>query len=370
MDSDETNSRYRPVCKYLCIGDKEYAVLDPELAQQRATQHFTEALSILESKDICLESEQKVNQLLTLATDFGSKDAPYILALRVLDEDTEIDYRVEEVVVFLKLAAEREHPEAALQMACCYAAMNKYPAIESAARKYFASFSASERRKLAEYYFQKAVQLDYQPAIEELVISYAYGRGYFQKDAQRFITLCESQVDKRNQGVMLGYGAWLAGMTVEGKDPLPDVVTIPRNSEKALTCLLMTSCGQNLQMARHALKLICCGLEREVWTASKLKKRLVQSAKAGNQLLSLYFAWYSTPQEDRNHLLPIFKDFELPMLAKLVDVDQQAAVNYLDSAFFGADEDISEVAKEILSQVFGRCFMDAEGKLVWEEQTA
>ncbi len=368
MDSDDTDDRYRSVCRYLCIGDREYAVLDPELAQQRAIHYFTQALSLIET-DLQHKQQEEINQLLILATDFGSQDAPYIMALRVLDNEIKTPYACEEVVVFLKLAAERGHPEASMQMGSCYSAMNKFPNIEAAARDYFESFTQSERKHLAEYYFNKAVEQNYQSAIEELIIAYGYGRGYLGKDAIKFMALCNAQVSKGNQSVMLGYGAWLAGMTVEGKAPLPDVVEIPLDVNRGFELLLKACGGKNLQMGRHALKLICCGLERDIWKLSdKLQRRLSKEAKQGNQLLSLYLAWYSIPEEHRCHLPQVFKDFGLPLLEKIVPVNSQDAVTYLDSAFFGVDEDISEVAKEILSQVFGRCFMDADGMLVLEAE--
>lgn len=368
MDSDNTHDRYRSVCRYLCIGDREYAVLDPELARQRAIHYFTQALSLIES-DPNQKQQGQVNELLILATDFGSQDAPYIMALRVLDNEIKTPYAHEDVVVFLKLAAERGHPEASMQMGSCYAAMNKFPRIEACARDYFASFTEAERKHLAEYYFNKAVEKNYQSAIEELIIAYGYGRGYIEKNATKFMALCSAQVAKGNQSVTLGYGAWLAGMTVEGKDPLPDVVKIPADPNRALEYLLKACGGKNLQMGRHSLKLICCGIERGIWkNVDKILRQLCKVAKNGNQLLSLYLAWYSIPEEHRCHMPQVFQDYDLPLLADIVPVDRQAAITYLDSAFFGADEDISEVAKEILSQVFGRCFMDADGMLVLESE--
>lgn len=371
MESQITpDGRYYSVYQYLRVGSKQYAVLVAEQAAQRAASYFDDALKLLEGPQTP-ETQLEVNKELVLATDFGSKDAPFLLAQRFLDAKAQVAFPAEEIVVFLKIAAERGHDEAAFQMGCSYAAMGTFLAIEQIAAGYFSSFSAEERGQLAEYYFIKAIELGHPQAIQELIISYGYGRGYIGKSAEKFISLCEQQTKAKNQSVALGYGAWLMGMTVEGKPSLAEAVQIPLASWRALDCLLLASRGKHLALAQHALRLICVGIAKGVWEhktlgRQRLGKCLVKDATDGNSLLALYLAWYSIPKDFRTNMPTVLRDCELVELADIVKPDEELAIAYLDSAFFGSDEDISTVAQELLSHVFGQCFMNDDGMLVWQ----
>lgn len=147
---------YKPVCRNLQIGDKSYSVLDLERAEQRAKQYLQDAKALIESEpEFSLEHEQQVNRLLSVATDFGSADAPFILANRILLQKDEMEYATEDAVVLIKIAAERGNHEAQHRMACCYAGKNDYPEILTAGEQYFASIAQDERKILADYYFQQ-----------------------------------------------------------------------------------------------------------------------------------------------------------------------------------------------------------------------
>ena len=367
MESDNCDDHGRPIVRSLrsegSDGEsQEYQVLDPELAQKKSIQYFTEALSLIDADPNNLE----INENLILATDFGSRDACFVMALRILDSKIETPFAKEEVVVFLKIAADRGHPEAAVRLAKAYAGLPQIPEVAAVAKDYFTSFTPEERGQLGECYFMRAIQQEYQPAIEELILAYAYGRGHIRRNPQQFKVLCEMQVAKKNQSVTLGYGAWLGGMTVEGGDPLAEAIPLEIDKDRSLALLLAASEGENLELAQHGLHLICCGMTRGLWgTQDNLLRKLKYRAAHGNQLLSLYLAWYSIPSEHRIHMPQVVRNYELSKLGELVSEDEEQAIHYLDSAFFGADEDISAVAKEILSLVFGRCFMDSAGMLVW-----
>lgn len=370
MESEIIQERYQSVYQYLRVGSKEYAVLNAQLARERAEEFYNEALQLLKApQDNQISSD--IDRALTLATDFGSKDAPFLLSQRLLETDVVTSYPPEEVPVFLKIAAERGHAEAAFQLACCYAANNHFPKAEVVAADYFASFSPKERGQLAEYYFHKATSMGHENAIRELVLAYAYGRGYVDKNAEGFMALCEHEISRNNQSLALCYGAWRMGMTIEGKPTLPEAVQIPQDVWRALECLLKALRGKNLVLAQDALHLICIGMTQKIWERNpferqRFRKRMIKEATNGNQLLALYLAWYSIPEACRTNMPQILSEFEFTQLACLVKPSEELAIAYLDSAFFGIDEDISCIAGDILSQVFGRCFMDDEGMLIWQ----
>lgn len=370
MENIKENKRYRSVYKYLRIGAKEYAVLDAESAAERAEDHLNHALNLLR-EGVTAEVQEEVNKELVLATDFGSKDAPYILALRILDPRVITPYQQEEVAVFLKIAAERGHPEASYRIGSCYAGLSKFPSIMEAGKDYFSNFDNLDRCRLAEHYLMKAIDNDHQEAAEDLIIAYAYGRGYILKNGESFNSLCELLIKRNNQSVIVGYGAWLMGLTVEGKDPLGGAVVVPINYNKAIEYLLLAARGKNLQLAQHALYLICIGIRRGFWAKSleKIRRTLIKDAFQGNQLLALYLAWYSIPFKERQTMPKLLDDYQLTELTSIIDISEDNAISFLDAAFFGLDEDISAVAKEILSYVFGQCFMNDEGRLVWNKMT-
>ena len=185
---------------------------------------------------------------------------------------------------------------------------------------------------MAEYYFHIAIAADHQDAIEDIVIAYAYGRGYIAKDINKFIDICESLIKKENQAVALGYGAWLLGMTVEGGEPLAEAIKVHKNPSKGLDCLLMASRGKQLEL------------------------EVIQ----GNQLLALYFAWFSIPVDQRVALPNLMKQYQLSSLASFVEQDEKKAIQFLDHAFFGANNLISQLAKDILQESFGQYFLDEE----------
>jgi len=363
MESAINKKHYRRVFKNLRIGSKEYAVLDMDLAQEKAVRYLALAIELLEQNQPDSFIHNLINEYLLIACDFGSKDAAFLLASRALDTSSEFIYPPEDAVVFLKLAAERGHAEAAYQLGCCYAAMGKFISAEQSCTTYFNSIDPRERQRLAEYYFNLAVENGHQEAIEELIIAYAYGRGYVAKSADKFITLCENLLKDENQAVALGYGAWLAGMTVEGGDPLPEAIRVQMNPSKALECFLMASRGKQIELGQHALHLICIGMQRGVWEikpSDKITKRLYKEVGQGNQLLALYFAWYSIPVDQRVAIPGLMRHYQLSSLASFVEQNEEKAIQFLDHAFFGTQTMISQLAKDILQEVFGQYFLDEE----------
>jgi len=352
---------YRPIFKNLRIGSKAYAVLDMTLAHEKALHYLSLAIEMIEQNKADSFSNHLINQYLIIACDFGNKDAAFLLASRALNKDSELNYPAEDAVVFLKLAAERGHAEAAYELACCYAAMGKFVTAEKSCTQYFNNINPRERARLAEQYFHIAIERDHQEAIEDIIIAYAYGRGYIAKDIDKFIDVCESLLKKEHQSVALGYGAWLLGMTVEGSDPLPDAIKVNINPSKGLECLLLASRGEQLQLAQHALHLICIGILRNLWDikrSDKLTKRLYKEVSQGNQLLALYFAWYSIPIDQRVELPKIMQHYQLTSLASFVEQSEEKALQFLDRAFFGKHTMISELSKDILQEIFGKYFLD------------
>jgi TPR repeat protein len=368
MDGTLTHGVYRCVFKQLRIGSKEYPVLDLPLAQERANHFLSLAIQRMNHGNLSIDDHLQINEYLLAACDFGSKDAPFLLAARALHPDARLAYPAEEAIVFLKLAAEREHAEAAYQLACCHAGMGRFVSTESGCQRYFTEMGLQEKVRLAEYYFSLAIDHGHQDAIEDLIIAYAYGRGHIAKNVNKFIELCEKFVAKNHQAVTLGYGAWLMGMTVEGDEALSDAVKLSPNPMKALNYLLQASRGDSFELSQHALHLIFLGFSRGVFEGvsyDKLMKQFSQAIAQGNQLLALYFAWYSLPEE--NPIVPPpmwFKAYPLEALQDFCRPDESKAMAFLDAAFFGENRMISQLAKEILQETFGRYFLDEDLELM------
>lgn len=346
---------YRPLFTVLRIGSKEYAVLDQTLAQERAGIYLSRALYLLEQE----QSERYLNTInyeLLIAADLGSADASFLLACRILEPEAQVPFPAEDAVIFLRQAADRSHAEASYQLACCYAAIGQYKNTEQACANYFNNIEPQERARLAEHYFHQAVEVDHREAIEELIIAYAYSRGYIEKNASKFSILCQQLVAKGNQSVALGYGAWLAGMTVEGDDPLPEAIQIAPDYTNAFEHLLIAANGSSIELAQHSLHLVCMGLYRGAWDvfpAGAIAQKLSQAVESGNQLLALYFAWYSVPLHRRCAMPELIENQQLTRLAGFVEQDEELAMHYLDRALMGSNAELSVLAKDLLLQIFG-----------------
>ncbi len=355
MESLSHKQHYRPLFTVLRIGSKEYAVLDQTLAQERASIYLSRALYLLQQE----QPERYINTInyeLLIASDLGSADAAFLLACRALEPESRMPFPADDAVVFLKLAADRGHAEAAYQLACCYAAIGQYKNTEQACANYFNSIEPRERARLAEHYFHIAVEANHREAVEELIIAYAYGRGFIAKNAEQFISLCEKLIAKDDQSVALGYGAWLAGMTVEGDDPLPEAIQIATDFPRALQYIIASASGVNIELAQHALHLVCLGIYRGCWDAlpaGTVATKLHQAVNAGNQLLALYFAWYSIPMHKRCMMPELLEQQQLTHLAGFVEQDEVKAMTYLDKVLIGPNAHLSAIAKELLLQVFG-----------------
>lgn len=364
MDCTTEISRYRSVYKHLRIGKREYAVLDKDAAQERAIFHLQEAKRLL-TTELDEQVHILINQELLVATDFGSPDAPFLLALRILEPTTHTNFPPAESIVFLKIAADRGHAESAYRIATCYACYGKYKSLEAASAEYMAGFSLSDRRRLSVLYFEQAIEGKSQVATEDLIMAFAYGRGLILQDAHKLQTLCERLVAANNRTVALGYAAWLVGLTVKGESLLDTCVKLPADPQKALDLLLYVACGPELQLAQHALLLFCVGLGKEGWQQAPelLAQRLLKLALAGNQLLAIYIAWYSLPMCNRAKLPALFANYELSGLEMLFEPCEELALQCLNQALIGVDEDISNLAREVLYYVFGKFYLTEDGQL-------
>lgn len=366
MEKEVLPRRYRPIFKQLKIGTKDYWVLDKEQASERAQYHLQEALDLLEHSNLPA-FQDTINQELTLATDFGCSEAPFLLALQILGGDTKELYGDENVIIFLKLAAERGNPNAAYRLAAAYAGMGNFETIEEVSQDYLAPLSPTERERLAEYYFERALDAKHQEATEELIMAYAYGRGYLHKNSEKFQQLCERLIKEGNQAVMLGYGAWLLGMTVEAQDPLPDAITLTPDPQKGLDYLIEATHFNHYELAQHALHLIFVALERGAFDKrgeDKIRKKLLKEAVSGNQLVALYFAWYSISAKGRRAMPKFMEPYPLTGFSQLIEPNDSFAIQFLDTTLFGEDEVIAEVAREVLVSIFGENYSKEDSYLL------
>ncbi len=346
-DSWKSKARYAPVFRHLRLGSKEYWVMDPKLAQMRAARHVKKGLNLLHNEATDEEKIEGCEELL-LATDFGCAEAPFLLALHILSYPEDSILPNQDFLTLLRLAAERANGRAAYRLATSYAQMNHFPAIELLCKAHFTCLPKQDSVRLAEYYFALAIAAGEDDAANELILAYAYGRGLIPKSLAKFQRLCEAMVKKNKQSVMIGYGAWLCGMTVTGGALLPEAVDVPKNTAQGLEYLLMASRGAKLNLAQLALKLILVAQSKGAFGSGSLQKLqhcLFQEAKEKHQLLALYFAWYATPVRMRREMPAFISDEPLSALQQLVVPNEELAIKWLDLALFGTNAVMSEVAK-------------------------
>ncbi len=147
---------YKPLYKKLSVEDNAYAVIDSKQAHERANYYLLQAKNNEKDYKQARLSKNKVNYYLRIATDYGSMDAPFLLAHRILQKKAK-EFSDDDVIIFLHIAAQRGHLQAALQMACCYDGKNSYPEILYAGADFFAALKTNERQLLAKYYYNVAM---------------------------------------------------------------------------------------------------------------------------------------------------------------------------------------------------------------------
>ena len=347
------SKRYRPLFRRMEIGSHCYAVMDEQLASERAEEHLRTALYLIDSPSTP-KIQQAIHRELNLAMDFGSADAPYFLANRILQGESIQGFSGSDPLSFLQVAAERGHSEAAYCLGCSYAAMENFPEVETAGAHYFNSYTPEERCRMAERFFDEAIMGGHEEALEELILAYAYGRGYIEKNGDCFMTLCETQVKKGNQSVTMGYGAWLAGMTVDGEKPLEDAVKIPVNIPRAFEYLLLASRGKDLEYSQHALYLLVLGITQSIWTRNwdRLCRRFMREADNQHYLLGLYIGYYAIPVAQRPPLgAEWMMRYPLGDLSKVLREDHNVASRYLEMVHFGPDERLAAVANSLIGHL-------------------
>lgn len=161
MDKTLTEQCYQPLSQSVQIGAREYAVVDPAVAEERATHYLQQAQAVLEQLKTASQAElptlqADIEKKLLIAIDLGSVEGPFLLAQVLLDEHFESSFSPQEAVLFTKIAAERGHREACQQMASCYADQPDFPALVAAGQEYFSEISPKDKSMLAQYYTQQA----------------------------------------------------------------------------------------------------------------------------------------------------------------------------------------------------------------------
>ena len=361
MVSKFKHKNHQPLLELLQISKTGYFVINEAVALERADFYLSSALELM-NNELNHEYFSAINALLIAAADLGSAEAAFHLSQNLLSSSCQAPYSSSNSFIFLKLAADRGHLEAAYQLACCYAGIDNFKLMQAVCEKHFDELSASQRKHFAEHYFKQAIEKNHRESIEELIIAYAYGRGYIEKNVEIFIDLCENLIQKDNQSVALGYGAWLAGMTVEGEEPLPEAIKLELNYSKALQLLIKSANGQNMEMTQHALNLIFIGQEKGLWhflAHNQLSALLTEMLEKGNQVLALYHAWYAIPVNRRPAMPSFMKQQKLTLLAAYVKVDEERAMYFLDKALLGTNRELAKIAKELFLKVFAFHDQDA-----------
>ena len=146
--------KYSPISHSVLIGNRLYEVVIPEAADSRAKEFLSKANSLLLSNELQQQELcEKIHKYLTIAVDLGNGEAAYILSNLVLQARSTHFTEVREMALYyMKLAAERGHREACIQMAACYRGESLYPELLAAGRDYFARLKQRDKETLASYY--------------------------------------------------------------------------------------------------------------------------------------------------------------------------------------------------------------------------
>jgi len=147
---------YRPIFRQLVVSDTVYAIVDDNQAKQRA-QYFLSKARTEQHSLTHYVTDNRINYYLRIATDYGNAEAPFILAHRILHNKKQTEYSHDDVIIFLHIAAQRGHTQAAYQMAACYEGKDFYPEIMQAGSEFFSALKANERQLLARYYYEVAI---------------------------------------------------------------------------------------------------------------------------------------------------------------------------------------------------------------------
>lgn len=358
MDGIHTPRRYR--CLFQQEKEKNAAqqclYVDPEHFAERGMQYLDSALQIMAKKSpYTLADHQKINHYLLLATDFSNKDAPFLLAARLLKKEAGLAFESSEIFVFLKLAADRGHAEAAYQLACCFAGMGNIAFAENICGHYLKSAPISKREQQAEHYFYIAMRQGHSSALDTLLTAYCYGNAYISQDAAKFIQLAESHFVQRAPKILLRYAAYLLGVMPD-KRPLPNTaVFCPCDPEKSFKFLLKIMFEANFVLAQTALSLIEFLFDESVFLDAKSRKKYEQRLKEAvksNQFLNLYAAWYSMPIEKRMGLPVYFDDYPCAFLGRIFEENLESATAFMERAIFGPREQLSRYAEHMLQSHF------------------
>jgi hypothetical protein len=354
MDSKFEFKDYQPLLALVQINSIEYSAINKVIAVDRAAFYLSSALELI-NKSTTTQHCLTINALLIAAADLGSAEAAFHLSQRLLFPSCQVPFSPSSSFILLKLAADRGHHEASYQLACCYAGINDSKLMQSVCEKYFNALSGRQRAHFAEHYFKQGIEGKHRESIEELIIAYAYGRGYIKKNANCFIALCEDLIEKGDQSVALGYGAWLAGMTVEGGEALPEAIKLELDYSKALKMLIQGAKGPDVRMIRHGIYLICLGHDQGLWhflAPNELSALFIEMMEKGNQVLALYYAWYAIPAARRPAMPSFMVQQKLTHLAAFVQIDENRAMYFLDKVLLGPDRELSTIAKELFLKVF------------------
>jgi len=157
MEGTTGKCHYRPLYHAVRVEQQMVSIIDLEEAQRRGQDFLAMARELMHSSSSQTPQTQcQITEYLLDATDLGCAEAPYIMALRMLAGETSNAFLHDDVILFLKLAAERGQHDACYRMACCYQGRHLFPDILRVGEAYFASLAQEERELLADYYFRLA----------------------------------------------------------------------------------------------------------------------------------------------------------------------------------------------------------------------
>jgi len=362
-DGFKQTSYYQPVHRRTEVGEKVYAVLEPALAKARAID-FLETAQVLMRSEFATELLKPIQLYLVAATDYGCKDAPFLLANSyVATQEAVPDDAVTAAIELLQLAFIRGHIDAGLVLASAMAKLGVDESWDQALAPAFMTMSATDREVLAIQQLEQAIDLGSDVAMEYLVVALAYGGGYIRRDGSRFVTLCEQLIAKGHQAVMLGFGAWLCGMTVSGT-ALPSNAAQPMiDYLRGFSYLLQASRGQSTDLGLQSLSLICMAMVQGQFderVRQGLTQLLKQEMREDNPLFALYLGWYSVPLHGRKKTPALFVDHPLTALASMVEPNEQQAIALLERVVFSKQTkcanlvNLISIAEQMLNTLFGR----------------
>lgn len=356
------NKGYQSLHQILSIGGREHQAIDQHAANEQANAYYQRALTMMEADYKQAQHDKAavhwhsniVNDLM-LATDLGHGHAPMLLAQHAMTHTGRQILNASQILTFLHLSANRDNTEAAYQLGCAYALTGDFPAIEALILEH-TTITDKKRSQLAKDYLRLAATTQHSGAVQALIVAYAYGSGFIERDVECLVELCTTLSHQGNQTIALTFGTWLIGSTntveISDKQKADPMKTLT----SGLPYLLIASSGKDIPLAQKALQYICALIGHHeadnVLIHKVFKPMLIQSAQKANQLLAFYLMWYALDPTEKPLAPEFMHAYDCSALENIISPCAEEAACYFERVIKGDNTMLIEIAHHLSGYIF------------------